>query len=69
MPISLRREGEARGGNRFAPARFAMPIDDPDPAARARIAGARLQVERVVADLEADDGSMADELLSEGDQA
>jgi WS/DGAT/MGAT family acyltransferase len=40
MPISLRREGEARGGNRFAPARFAMPIDDPDPAARARIAGA-----------------------------
>jgi WS/DGAT/MGAT family acyltransferase len=40
MPISLRRQGDVRGGNRFAPARFAMPIDDPDPAARARIAGA-----------------------------
>ncbi len=36
---------------------------------RARIAGARLQVERVVADLEADDGSMADASLAEGDQA
>jgi WS/DGAT/MGAT family acyltransferase len=40
MPISLRHEGDARGGNRFVPARFGMPIDDPDPAARARIAGA-----------------------------
>jgi hypothetical protein len=40
MPISLRDEGETRGGNRFAPAHFALPIDDPDPAARARIAGA-----------------------------
>lgn len=36
---------------------------------RARIAGARLQVERVVADLEAEDGSMADASLSEGEQA
>jgi WS/DGAT/MGAT family acyltransferase len=40
MPINLRGEHDPRGGNRFAPARFALPIDDPDPAARARIAGA-----------------------------
>jgi WS/DGAT/MGAT family acyltransferase len=40
MPISLRGEDDPRGGNRFAPARFALPIDDPDPVARARIAGA-----------------------------
>ena len=36
---------------------------------RARIAGARMQVERVVADLEADDGPMADASLAEGDEA
>jgi hypothetical protein len=40
MPINLRRGSDQRGGNRFAPARFALPIDDPDPVARARIAGA-----------------------------
>jgi diacylglycerol O-acyltransferase / wax synthase len=40
MPINLRDEGDPRGGNRFAPARFTLPVDDPDPAARARIAGA-----------------------------
>jgi WS/DGAT/MGAT family acyltransferase len=40
MPISLRAEGDNRGGNRFAPAHFALPVDDPDPVARARIAGA-----------------------------
>jgi WS/DGAT/MGAT family acyltransferase len=40
MPISLRAEGDTRGGNRFAPAHFALPVDDPDPVARARIAGA-----------------------------
>lgn len=38
MPISLRRQGDAVGGNHFAPARFVLPIDDPDPAIRAQIA-------------------------------
>jgi hypothetical protein len=40
MPISLRAEGDPEGGNRFAPARFVLPIDDPDLAVRARIARA-----------------------------
>jgi diacylglycerol O-acyltransferase / wax synthase len=40
MPINLRREGDPPGGNRFTPVRFILPIDDPDPAFRARIAGA-----------------------------
>jgi diacylglycerol O-acyltransferase / wax synthase len=40
MPINLREEQDPRGGNRFSPARFSLPVDDPDPAARARIAGA-----------------------------
>lgn len=39
MPISLRRAGDPPGGNRFTPARFVLPIDDPDPAVRARLAG------------------------------
>jgi WS/DGAT/MGAT family acyltransferase len=40
MPISLRTKDDPEGGNRFAPARFVLPIDDPDLATRARIAGA-----------------------------
>ena len=40
MPISIRRPGDPIGGNRFVPARFTLPIDDPDPEARIRIAGA-----------------------------
>jgi len=40
MPISVRHEGDAPGGNHFTPARFVLPVDDPDPAVRARIAGA-----------------------------
>ena len=40
MPINLRRDGDPPGGNRFTPVRFILPIDDPDPAFRARIAGA-----------------------------
>ena len=40
MPISLRSEHDPPGGNRFTPARFVLPIDDPDPAVRAQIAGA-----------------------------
>lgn len=40
MPISIRREGDHLGGNRFVPARFTLPVDDPDPRARVKIAGA-----------------------------
>jgi diacylglycerol O-acyltransferase / wax synthase len=40
MPISIRREGDPLGGNRFVPARFTLPIDDPDPRARVKIGGA-----------------------------
>lgn len=40
MPISLRTSDDPEGGNRFAPARFVLPIDDPDLATRARIAHA-----------------------------
>ncbi|HVV35647.1 MAG TPA: wax ester/triacylglycerol synthase domain-containing protein [Acidimicrobiales bacterium] len=46
MPISLREEGDASGGNRFAPARFVMPIDDPDVHARAQIARGIVRQER-----------------------
>lgn len=40
MPISLRAEGDARGGNRFTPARFVLPISEPDPRRRIGQAGA-----------------------------
>ena len=40
MPVSIRRPDDPAGGNRFAPARFVLPVDDPDPAVRARIAHA-----------------------------
>ena len=40
MPINIRRADDPAGGNRFAPVRFTLPIDDPDPRARVRIAGA-----------------------------
>jgi hypothetical protein len=39
MPISLRKEGDPPGGNRFTPARFILPIDDPELANRAQIVG------------------------------
>lgn len=34
MPINLRRSGDDPGGNRFSPARFAIPLDVPDPVER-----------------------------------
>ena len=43
MPISLRKEGDPPGGNKFTPARVVLPIDDPDPAVRASIAGGLTQ--------------------------
>jgi diacylglycerol O-acyltransferase len=36
MPISVRREGDADGGNRFVAARFAGPVAIADPARRIR---------------------------------
>jgi WS/DGAT/MGAT family acyltransferase len=40
MPISIRRSGDGLGGNRFVPTRFTLPVDDPDPEARVKIARA-----------------------------
>jgi WS/DGAT/MGAT family acyltransferase len=37
IPISLRRGDHPMGGNRFAGARFAAPVGEPDPAERIRI--------------------------------
>ena len=37
MPISLRRGDHPMGGNRFAGARFAAPVGEPDPAERIRL--------------------------------
>jgi diacylglycerol O-acyltransferase len=37
MPISLRRGDHPMGGNRFAGARFAAPVGEPDPAERIRV--------------------------------
>lgn len=42
MPISLRTTSDADGGNRFAGARIALPVGEPDPAAR--VARIRAQV-------------------------
>ncbi|MEV4420326.1 wax ester/triacylglycerol synthase domain-containing protein [Patulibacter sp. NPDC049589] len=36
MPISLRAAGDSEGGNRFAGARIALPVGEPDPAERVR---------------------------------
>jgi WS/DGAT/MGAT family acyltransferase len=39
MPISTRRQGDTPGGNRFTPARFALPTAIDDPAERMRALG------------------------------
>ena len=39
MPISTRRKGDAPGGNRFTPVRFALPAAIDDPAERMRALG------------------------------
>jgi WS/DGAT/MGAT family acyltransferase len=39
MPISTRRQGDAQGGNRFAPARFTLPAAIEDPSERMRVLG------------------------------
>lgn len=48
LPISIRGDADPLAGNRFVPVRFAMPVGDPDPAARVRIA------RRLVADWRAE---------------
>lgn len=40
IPVNRRGDDEPGGGNRFTMARLVLPVDDPDPATRARIAGA-----------------------------
>jgi WS/DGAT/MGAT family acyltransferase len=40
MPVDRRRADDPEGGNHFTMARFPLPVDDPDPVTRARIAGA-----------------------------
>jgi diacylglycerol O-acyltransferase / wax synthase len=40
MPVNRRAGDDPEGGNRFTLTRFVLPVDDPDPVVRARIAGA-----------------------------
>ena len=40
MPVNLREEGDSLGGNRFAPARFPVPVAVADPQERMRRIGA-----------------------------
>ncbi len=40
MPVNRRTADDAPGGNRFTPVRFVLPVDDPEPENRARLAGA-----------------------------
>ncbi len=47
MPINLRRDGDAAGGNQFAPARFAVPLDIADPIERMRALGALVRTWRM----------------------
>lgn len=46
MPINLRKESDPPGGNHFTPARFVLPIDDPDPRHRIEVAGAIVRAVR-----------------------
>lgn len=46
LPINLRREGDDAAGNRFAPARFAVPATIADPRERVRAIRALVQQQR-----------------------
>jgi WS/DGAT/MGAT family acyltransferase len=46
LPINLRREGDDAAGNRFAPARFAIPVTIADPRERVRAIRALVQQQR-----------------------
>jgi len=43
MPVSVRREGDAAGGNKFAAARLAAPVGIVDPVVRMRVVGERVR--------------------------
>jgi hypothetical protein len=40
LPVSIRRQGDPLGGNRFTPIRFVLPIAQPDPQQRVKEIGA-----------------------------
>jgi diacylglycerol O-acyltransferase / wax synthase len=46
LPVSVRKGEDAHGGNRFAGARIAAPVGEPDPAARIELIGARVRAAR-----------------------
>jgi len=46
IPISVRKEGDAEGGNRFAGARFAAPVGIADPVERMRAMGKLVRAAR-----------------------
>jgi WS/DGAT/MGAT family acyltransferase len=46
LPISLRKEGDPPGSNRFAGARILAPLGEPDPRTRMRIIGERTAAAR-----------------------
>ncbi len=46
IPINVRREGDAAGGNRFAGARFAGPVGIVDPAERMEVIGTLVRAAR-----------------------
>ena len=46
MPISLRHEGDPRGGNRITLERFTVPVAEADPGARVRMTGWRCRAAR-----------------------
>ncbi|MEQ3553287.1 wax ester/triacylglycerol synthase domain-containing protein [Pseudonocardia nematodicida] len=55
VPVSVRRAGDAAGGNRWAPARLAAPMGVADPAERVRAVGALVRAARGEPALESTD--------------
>ncbi|GAA1398626.1 wax ester/triacylglycerol synthase family O-acyltransferase [Pseudonocardia kongjuensis] len=55
VPVSVRRSGDAAGGNRWAPARLAAPMGVVDPAERIRAVGAQMRAARDEPALESPD--------------
>ncbi|MER5671230.1 wax ester/triacylglycerol synthase domain-containing protein [Pseudonocardia alni] len=55
VPVSVRREGDGAGGNRFAPARLAAPMGVADPAERVRAVGEQMRAARSEPALESSD--------------
>ena len=55
VPVSVRREGDAAGGNRWAPARLAAPMGVADPARRIREVSEQMRAARSEPALESPD--------------